>query len=391
MKRSTNRIIVSHAGTMPRPDDLQELILAGPAKAEEFQKRLPGAIAEVVRRQVKAGVDVVNDGELGKLGGFSGYVRDRMSGITQGELKPGQEPHNVNKRDALEFPGAYAVYAANARRRSAERTGGPGGTGNEPYFCTEPLKYIGKANVETDIARLKAAVQGLDVEPYLPAIAPGTIEHWLWNDHYPNDEAFLFAIADAMHEEYKAITDAGIILQIDDPDLPDGWQMYPEMTVPQYHKYAELRVEALNHALQGVPENLVRFHTCWGSQHTPHKNDIPLGEIVDIILKVKAECISVEAANPAHEADIHVWETVKLPDGKSYMPGVVGHCTDLIETPRLVADRLIAYAKLMGKENVIAGTDCGIGSRVSHGDIAWAKLEAMAEGARIATKELWGK
>ncbi|MGH2364808.1 MAG: cobalamin-independent methionine synthase II family protein [Chloroflexota bacterium] len=391
MRRSTDRIIVSHAGTMPRPTELQELIRGGPEKASELQRLLPAAIVESVRRQVQAGVDVVNDGELGKAGGFSGYVRDRISGISQGALKPGQEPHNVNKRDALEFPGAYAVYAENARRRSSARTGGPGGTGNAPYLCTEPLKYIGAATAEADIARLKAAVQGLDVEAYLPAIAPGTIEHWLWNDYYPTAEAFLFAIADAMHEEYKLITDAGIVLQIDDPDLPDGWQMNPTFTVAEYHDYAELRVEALNHALAGIPERLVRFHTCWGSQHTPHKNDIPLGEIVDLVLKVKAECYSLEAANPAHEADVHVWETVKLPAGKSYMPGVVGHCTDLIETPRLVADRLISYAKLMGRENVIAGTDCGIGSRVGHGEIAWAKLEAMAEGARIATKELWGR
>ncbi|MGH2365230.1 MAG: cobalamin-independent methionine synthase II family protein [Chloroflexota bacterium] len=392
MRRSSNRIIVSHAGTLPRPPDLQELMMAGPDKAVEFQERLPEEITKIVRRQAEAGVDVVNDGELGKTGGFNGYIRQRMSGISQRPLGPRDAaPHNVNKRDALEFPGAYAAGIGAFGRRSAALGQPAGGVATTPFFCTEPLKYVGQENVATDIARLKAAVQGLDVEPYLPAIAPGTIEHWLWNEHYPNDEAFLFAIADVLHEEYKAITDAGIVLQIDDPDLPDGWQMYPEMSVADYRAYAELRVEAMNRALRGVPEHLVRLHICWGSQHGPHKNDVPLGDIVDIVLKVNAECYSVEAANPRHDHEVHVWETVKLPAGKSYMPGVAGHTTDVIEHPRLIADRLLRYAKLMGRENVIAGTDCGIGSRVGHAEIAWAKLEAMAEGARLATKELWGR
>ena len=291
----------------------------------------------------------------------------------------GQEPYNANKRDALEFPGAYAAYLANRRRPAAT-----------PYFCTAPLKYIGAAIVQTDIDRLKAAVTGLDVEPYLPAVAPGRVEHWLWNEHYPTDEAFLFAIADVMHEEYKAITDAGIVLQIDDPGLPDGWQMFPDMTIAEYRAYAELRVDAINHALRDIPPSLVRLHICWGSSHLPHKNDLPFEEIVDVVLKVKAECLSVEAANPRHEHDIHVWEKVKLPAGRSLMPGVVGHSTDIIEHPRLIADRLIAYARRLGRENVIAGTDCGLGGRVGHAEIAWAKLEALVEGARLATDELWG-
>ena len=225
----------------------------------------------------------------------------------------------------------------------------------------------------------------------MPAIAPGTIEHWLWNEHYPSDEAFLYAIAEAMHEEYKAIVDAGFILQIDDPDLPDAWQIHPEMSVPEYRRYAEVRVDALNHALRDLPTDRVRFHTCWGSGHGPHKNDIDLRHIVDIILKVDAECISIEASNPRHDNDWHVWESVKLPAGKSLMPGVVGHITNMIEHPELVAERLVRYAKLLGRENVIAGTDCGIGTRVAHPSICWAKFEAMAEGAAIATKQLWGR
>jgi 5-methyltetrahydropteroyltriglutamate--homocysteine methyltransferase len=193
-----------------------------------------------------------------------------------------------------------------------------------------------------------------------------------------------------MHEEYKLITDSGLSLQIDDPDLPDGWQMFPEMSVADYRAYAERRVEALNYALAGVPQEQVRLHVCWGSGHGPHANDIPLEDIVDLVLKVNAQVYSIEAANPRHDHEWRVWKHVQLPDGKSLMPGVVGHATDIIEHPRLVADRLVRYAGLVGKDNVIAGTDCGIGSRVWNAEIAWAKLHAMAEGAQLASQELWG-
>jgi 5-methyltetrahydropteroyltriglutamate--homocysteine methyltransferase len=215
------------------------------------------------------------------------------------------------------------------------------------------------------------------------------MEHWIYNEYYKTDEEFLYAIAEAMSEEYKAITDAGLILQIDDPDLPDGWQMYPEMTVPEYRKYADLWIEALNHALKDVPRSQIRFHTCWGSQHGPHMDDIPLKDIIDIMFKVKAECYSVEAANPQHDADYHVFETAKLPDGASYMPGVVSHVSNTIENPQVVADRIIRYANLLGREQVIAGTDCGMGTRVGHPEVCWAKLEAMARGAELASRHLW--
>jgi 5-methyltetrahydropteroyltriglutamate--homocysteine methyltransferase len=382
MRRSTERILVSHAGTLPRPDNVARLFNDGPD--DEFKTMLPGAVKDVVRQQAELGIDVVNDGEFSKRGGFSGYVRNRLSGIDQRELAPGEAPksHDVTARDRRDFPGAFAAGVGPFR----------GGTlANAPFYCTGPLTYIGQDNVQNDIANLKAAAQGLDVEPYLPAIAPGTVEHWLWNEHYPDTESFLFAIADALHEEYKAITDAGILLQIDDPDLPDGWQMYPDMTVADYRPYAELRVEAINRALKGIPEDRVRLHICWGSGHGPHRNDIPLRDIVDIALKVPAQCYSVEAANPMHEFEWQVWKDVKLPDGKSLMPGVVGHATNVIEHPETVADRLVRYANVVGRENVIAGTDCGIGTRVGHGEIAWAKLKSMVEGARIASKELWGR
>jgi 5-methyltetrahydropteroyltriglutamate--homocysteine methyltransferase len=383
MLRSTDRILVSHAGTLPRPEAVARVFDA--STDDELKRVLPDAVRDVVHRQAELGIDIVNDGEFSKRGGFSGYVRSRMSGIQQRAYPAGEgpRPHDVTARDRGEFPGAFAAGVGPFR--------GGGGTANQPFFCTGPLEYIGKANVENDIANLKAACAGLDAEPYLPAIAPGTVEHWLWNEYYPDAESFLFAIADALHHEYKAITDAGLLLQIDDPDLPDGWQMDPSWTVGQYRQYAELRVAAINRALDGIPQDRVRLHICWGSGHGPHKNDIPLSDIVDIVLQVRAQCYSVEAANPRHAYEWHVWESVKLPAGKSLMPGAVGHATNVIEHPETVADQLVRYANVVGRENVIAGTDCGIGTRVGHAEIAWAKLQSLVEGARIASKHLWGR
>jgi 5-methyltetrahydropteroyltriglutamate--homocysteine methyltransferase len=385
MRRSTEKILVSHAGTLPRPADLQELFAAGPSRAQDFQRRLPSAVREVVLRQAECGIDIVNDGEFSKSN-FTSYARDRLSGIEPLTPTPGTPlAHDITGRDRREFPEFFASGGGGfGRGRSSV-----GGTALQPMACTGPMTYVGRATTEVDIANLKSAAEGVDVEPFLPAVAPGTIEHWLFNQHYPTDEDFLFAIAEAMGQEYKLITDSGLNLQIDDPDLPDGWQMFPEMSVADYRKYAELRVEAINHALRGVPEERVRLHVCWGSGLGPHKNDIDLHHIVDIILKVRAQVYSVEAANPRHQHEWRVWQEVKLPEGKSLMPGVISHCTDLVEHPRLVADRLVQYAGVVGKENVIAGTDCGVGSRVWNGEIAWAKFAAMAEGARIATKELW--
>src|SRR5216683_1264740 len=374
MRRSTNRILVSHAGTTPRPTNLP----------------LPAAVKEVVKKQVAVGIDIVNDGELSKSN-FTNYVRDRLGGIAPADGQAGQfPPRNINARDLREFPEFFASGGGGFGRNrpgAAPIAGLPA-----PMIVTGPISYVGAATVQADIANLKAALSevGADVEAFLPAVAPGTVEHWLYNQHYKTDEEFLFALADALHHEYKAITDAGLNLQIDDPDLPDGWQMFPQMSVAEYRKYAELRVEAINHALRDVPTEQVRLHVCWGSGLGPHKNDIALGDIVDIILRVKAQVYSIEAANPRHQHEWRVWQEVKLPSGKAFMPGVISHATDIIEHPRLVADRLVQYARLVGKENVIAGTDCGVGSRVWNGEIAWAKFAAMAEGARIASRELWG-
>jgi 5-methyltetrahydropteroyltriglutamate--homocysteine methyltransferase len=395
MRRSTDRILVSHAGALPRPEYLQQLFDGGAAAEPAFQAELPGAVAEVVAQQVEAGVDVVNDGEISKRGLFTGYIRDRMTGFEERWLAPGEPPPNagVTGRDQRDFPGFFAA-GLGGFRFGAGGVIAPSGAPETPgrrlaYVCTAPLRYTGAGAVQADIDRLKAAVRDEGAEPFLPAITPGTVEHWLRDERYGDVESFLFAIADVLHEEYQAITDAGLLLQVDDPDLPDGWQMFPDMTVDDYRRYAALRVEALNHALRGIPEDQVRLHVCWGSHHGPHRDDIPLRDIVDLVLAVPAGCYSIEAANPRHEHEWAIWEDVKLPEGKSLMPGVVGHATDIIEHPELVAQRLIRYAELVGRENVIAGTDCGLGGRVGHAEIVWAKLADLAAGARMASAWLW--
>lgn len=394
MRHSTERILVSHAGALPRPVTLQRLFDAGSALEAAFQQALPAAVGEVVAQQVAAGVDVVNDGEVSKRGLFTGYIRDRMTGFEQRSLPAGEyQPRNagVTGRDRRDFPGFYAAGLGGFGTRPAAMSQQDAAHSPAPveYVCTDPLWYTAESAVQADIGRLSAAAGEHDVEAFLPAITPGTVEHWLRNEYYPDDESFLFAIADVLQVEYKAITDAGLVLQLDDPDLPDGWQMFPDMSVPEYRRYAALRVEALNHALRDIPVEQVRLHVCWGSQHGPHRDDIPLRDIIDLILSVRAACYSFEAANPRHEHEWTVWQDVKLPDGKCLMPGVVGHSTDIIEHPELVAQRLVRFAGLVGRENVIAGTDCGLGGRVGHPEIVWAKLADLAAGARLASQRLW--
>ena len=383
MKFSTERILTTHAGALPQPPDLKQMHGARetgtPLNVEAFRQRVRAAVAEVVKRQLDCDLDVINDGEVGKSN-FSRYARDRLSGFIERNAKPGEQTSTIFARDLVEFSEYF-------KNRTYHR-----GDNVRRVFCNAPLEYVGQESLKSEIEDFRAALAGQRYEEaFLPAIAPGTIEHWMKNDYYPNDEAYLMAIADAMHDEYKAIVDAGFLLQIDDPDLPDGWQFMSNMTVPEYRKYAELRIDALNHGLRDIPVDRVRFHTCWGSYHGPHKYDIPLRDIIDLILKVKANTISIEAANPRHEHEWRVWEEVKLPAGKVLVPGVVGHATDIVEHPQAIADRLVRYARIVGRENVMAGTDCGLGPRVGDPQIAWAKFEAMAEGARIATKALWNR
>lgn len=385
MKRSTERILTTHAGSLPRPEGVRELVTAkteGQAVDDAaLARRLDEGVAEVVRLQVASGIDVVNDGELSKPN-FSNYAQERIAGFELRELAAGDRRAQVSisARDKQEF----ADYFANRAGRAAI------GTRQRDLVCTGPLKYVGHAALQADIARFKAALQGAQVEEaFLPAVAPGTIEHWLVNDYYPTDEAYVYAIADAMHDEYKGIVDAGFILQIDDPDLPDAWGMFTQMSVEEYRRFAEVRIDALNHALRDLPEDRIRLHVCWGSYHGPHKYDIPLRDIVDLVLKVRATAYSIEASNPRHEHEWRVWEDVKLPAGKALIPGVVSHCSDFIEHPELVSERLLRFANIVGRENVLGGSDCGLGGRVGHPSIVWAKFEALAEGARLATQQLW--
>ena len=383
---STDRILTTHAGALPRPPDLREMVLAksrGEAvDPAALEKRLAAAVAEAVRRQVECGLDSVNDGELSKSN-FTDYVRSRIAGY---EARPADARRRleITARDRTKFPD-YFEATANPRARLQS-------TSATRPVCVENLRYVGQADLARDLANFKAALDGVKVaEAFLPANTPGTIEHWMTNEHYKSDEEFVFAIAEVMRAEYNAIVEAGFQLQIDDPDLPDGWNCLPEMTVPEYRKYAALRVEALNPGLRDIPKEKIRVHVGWGSFHGPHHDDIPLKDIADIIFSVRAGSYSIEASNPCHEHEWRVFEEVKPPADATLVPGVIGHCTDFIEHPDLVAERLLRYAKLVGRERVLAGTDCGIGTRVGHPSICWAKFEAMAEGARRATKILWGR
>jgi 5-methyltetrahydropteroyltriglutamate--homocysteine methyltransferase len=386
MNRSADRILTTHAGALPRSDELKQMVFSKfegkPYDAGVLAAKLKDEVADVVRRQAACGIDSVNDGELGKTN-FTNYVRERLSGYEMRDHRPGVDPAplDITARDQKDFPryfasGKGALTGAALRRRAA--------------VCVAPLKYAGQEALRDELRDFRAALQGVKVaEAFLPANTPGTIEHWLRNEHYKTDEEFVYAIAEAMREEYRAIVDAGFLLQIDDPDLADGWQMYPDMSVKDYRKYATLRVDALNHALRGIPREKVRLHACWGSFHGPHRHDIPLKDIVDIIFRVRASSYSIEASNPVHELEWRVFEDVKPPEGAVLIPGVVGHCCDFIEHPELVAQRLLRYAKLIGRENLMGGTDCGLGPRVGSPEIAWAKLEALAQGARLASKRLW--
>jgi 5-methyltetrahydropteroyltriglutamate--homocysteine methyltransferase len=376
MIRSNGRLRVTHQGTLPRSDELRTLVRARGSgqvyDAGELAQRLSAAVAEVVRRQVEIGIDSINDGEQSKTT-FSDYVTTRLGG-----LSPTPEVYYspITGRDRRDFPDYH----------QRNRLGGT----RHVFQCAAPLTYVGQAQVQTDIANLQAAMQGLNVEQaYLPAVAPGSIEHWLRNAYYASEEEFLYAIADAMHQEYRAIVDSGLVLQIDDPDLADGWQVDPDLDLTTYRRRAEMRTEVLNHALRGLPQDRIVMHMCWGSGKGPHTNDLPLREFVDIVLKVNAGAYSIEAANPRHEWEWEIWQDVKLPDGKVLIPGVVAHCTDHVEHPRLVAQRLLRYAKLVGRENVMAGSDCGLGTRVGDAMICWAKLQSAVEGARLASQELW--
>jgi len=388
MAAKADRIRVTHAGALPRSPELAKLVWAKaekrPYDAIELAHRLKAELAEVVAHQVETGIDSINDGELSKTS-FTQYCASRISGFETRPFDPARDPAplSIGARDIRAFREYFAAGHAKFVNLDPPKT---------VAICTGPLTYAGRLELQQDLANFKAALAGVNYEQaYLPANTPGTMEHWLRNAYYPSDEAYLEAIANCLREEYKAIVDAGFLLQIDDPDLPDGWLMYPDMSVAEYRRYARLRVDALNHALRDIPREKIRLHVCWGSFHGPHHDDIPLKDIADLIFRVRACEYSIEASNPAHEHEWAVFETLKLPGDARLIPGVVGHCTDFIENPELVAQRLLRYANLVGRDRVMAGTDCGLGPRVKDPKIAWAKLGALAEGARLASQRLWGR
>jgi 5-methyltetrahydropteroyltriglutamate--homocysteine methyltransferase len=394
MKRSVGRILTTHVGSLPRPNDLVELYRDN-APDGKLQPHLRSAIAEVVRQQADSGIDIVNDGEFGKamrrsvdFGAWWSYVYDRLAGF---ELRPeqankGRGAWTFGSKERKEFA---AFYADDGGMGSA---GGAGSSSSRMFglTCTGPIKYTGHAIVAHDIQNLASALGGARVEEaFMTAVSPATMQI-LPNEYYKSREDYTWALAEAIGEEYKAIVDAGFILQIDDPALVDiyDWWFSLNGDMAGYRKWAEFQVEAVNHALQGIPEERVRFHICWGSWHGPHSGDVPLKDVVDLLIKVNAQAYSVEAGNGRHEHEWKVWRDTKLPEGRLLMPGVVSHATNVIEHPELIADRIVRFAQIVGRENVVAGTDCGLGGRV-HPQIAWAKLAALAEGAKVATEELW--
>jgi len=392
MKRSDRRILTSHVGSLPRPEALIEINrakFAGEAYDQKtYAARLSTAVEEICRKQAEIGVDVINDGEFGKTtrgpidyGAWSSYAWGRLSGWQPGE--PGRLPALAGRRDRAIFDEFYRELDATSFISSSSMGGRP------PVFVS-PIGYIGHQALATDLANFKAALATVKAEEgFITAVAPGSFAR-RQNQYYKSDEEFLHALAEALREEYKAVVDAGLVLQLDDPGLPDTWDMAnPEPSVDDYKKFAMVRVEALNHALRGLPEDRIRYHICWGSWHGPHTTDLPLRNIVDVLLKVRVGAYSIEAGNVRHEHEWKVWQAVKLPDGKVLIPGVVSHATNVVEHPEVVADRILNFARVVGRENVIAGTDCGLGGRI-HPQLVWAKLAALVEGAKLATKELYG-
>jgi len=381
VKHSTDRILTTHAGSLPRPPDLPELVQKSGAKAFDSggnAERLRQAVGEIVHKQSELGIDVIDDGEFGKPS-FVSYINDRLGGY---EVDTIAGPRNqwASSREGLSFPEFYAQAHVASRHTH--------------MVCTGPITYKGHAQLKRDIDNLNTALKGVKVEEvFMPAISPSNIEDWQKNAYYKSQEEYVFAIADAMREEYRAIADAGFLVQIDDPRLVTYYIIHPEASIADCRKWAEVRVEALNHALRDIPPEKIRFHTCYGINMGPRIHDMELKDIIDIILKIRAGAYSFEAANPRHEHEWKVWKSVKLPAGKILIPGVISHSTILVEHPELVAERIVRYAGVVGRENVIAGSDCGFatfaGSKEVHPSIVWAKFKALNDGARIASKELW--
>ena len=380
MKRSTERFLTTHTGSLPRPEDLIRMMYAReegvPVDPAALSQRVASAVAEVVRKQAEAGVDVVNDGEMSKPS-YATYIKDRLSGF-------GGTGNTFVYQDLVAFPNlAKRVF------------GDPGRSRRKTPACNAAIGVRDPQAAKTDVDHLQAAFDNVKAqEMFLTAASPGVVSLFFRNEHYPSEEAYIYAIADAMRHEYETIAGAGIVLQIDCPDLGMGRHIqYANLTLAEWRMKAQLHVEALNHAVANIPPERLRMHLCWGNYEGPHHCDVALADVIDIVFRARPSAIAIEASNPRHAHEWTLFETVKLPDGKMLIPGVIESKSNFIEHPELVAQRIGRYAKLVGRENVMAGSDCGFGTWVGQAavdpDVVWAKMAAMAEGARIASREFW--
>jgi 5-methyltetrahydropteroyltriglutamate--homocysteine methyltransferase len=388
MKRSTDRILTSHVGSLIRPPKLIEFLRAQqarqPVDEAAFEKCLADSVADIVRQQAEVGLDVIDDGEFGKTISWSQYALERLSGFERRPMAAGVNPF-TRGADRARFAEFYAELDA----RDAPAT-------QWEAVCVGPIAYTGRAALQRDIANLKAALARVNVtEAFLPVAAPASVIPDRRNEYYPSDDDCLLAIAEAMRTEYRMIVDAGFLVQLDDARTAVTFdRMVPPASFEDYRRWVANYVEVVNHALEGIPEDRVRYHMCWGSWPGPHTTDVPLKDIVDLVLKIRVGAYVIEGANPRHEHEWKVWRDVKLPPGKVLVPGVISHATNIVEHPELISERIVRLARVVGRENVIASTDCGFAQspmyRRVHPSIMWAKFEALTEGARLATKELWG-
>jgi 5-methyltetrahydropteroyltriglutamate--homocysteine methyltransferase len=391
-----DRILTTHVGSLIRPPKFIEILHAienhDPLPPETYEAALKSSVEQVVREQAEAGVDIVSDGEYGKGRNWAFYIHSRLSGITTRPLTDEEAKDPTASvgggRDREAFPEYYA---------EADKASGLSGRLGNRFVCAAPIQYIGQKELQRDIDNLKSAVAKVKVEgAFLPVVAPASALPNVKDDYYGDERKLLFALADALRVEYKTIVDAGLNVQIDDAFFPYMHEKFvPPWTTAQYRAWAQLRIDALNRALDGIPLEKTRYHICWGSWSGPHMFDVPLKDIIDIMLSVNVGAYSFEAANVRHEHEWKVWKTVKLPPGKKILPGVISHCTNLVEHPELIAERLVRFAGCVGKENVVASSDCGFAqspfARRVHPTIQWAKLRMLAEGAKLATQELWGR
>jgi 5-methyltetrahydropteroyltriglutamate--homocysteine methyltransferase len=380
-----DRILTTHVGSLIRPPELiayfEPMLKGEPYDRQRFEKALREAVTQVVEQQAAIGLDIINDGEFGKTHWYR-YAVERFAGIESRPASPSQT--YFAGKDRERFKEFYAEYDKDVPRARLE------------WAVNSPLAYHGGAALKRDIDSLKAALAKTDAAGFLPVVAPASVAPELKNEHYGSQEEFVFALAEVLREEYKGITDAGLTVQIDDAWLPAMYErIVPPGTPEDYRRWATMCVDALNHALRGIPEKQTRYHICWGSWNGPHTADLPLKDLVDLLLRIKVGGYSIEGANPRHAHEWRVWENVKLPEGRTLVPGVISHATNIVEHPELVAERIVRLARLVGRENVIASTDCGFAQgalyRRVHPSIMWAKLEALVQGAALASRELWGR